>query len=123
MLLYEVGPARQVYMDGRQLPKDPNPTWMGYSIGQWDGDALVVESAGFNGKMWLDVAGHPTTEALHITERFRRQDFGHLQLTITIDDPKAYSKPWRVTESLEILPDADLLEFVCNENDLNHIAR
>ena len=125
VLLYEVGPSRQLYMDGRRLPTDPNPTWMGYSIGQWDGEALVVESAGFNGKMWLDLAGHPTTEALHVTERFRRQDFGHLQLTITIDDPKAYGKPWSVTEGLEILPDADLLEFVCNENekDLKHIVR
>jgi hypothetical protein len=124
VLLYETGPPRQIYLDGRKLPSDPNPSWMGYSIGQWDRDALVVESAGFNGKMWLDLAGHPTTEALRVTERFRRLDFGHLELALTIDDPKAYTKPWTATERLELSPDIDLLEFVCNENerDLKHLS-
>jgi hypothetical protein len=124
VVLYEIGRSRQIYLDGRRLAPDSNPTWMGYSTGRWDKDALVVESTGFNGKMWLDMAGHPTTEALHITERFRRPDFGHLELTLTIDDPKAYTKPWAVTETLELSLDTDLLEYVCNENekDLNHIV-
>jgi hypothetical protein len=124
IILYEAfGIYRQVFTDGRELPKDPNPSWMGYSIGKWDGDSLVVETAGFNGKTWLDQAGHPATEALHVTERFRRPDFGHLNIEITIDDPKAYTKPWTVTEGMRLLADTDLLEFVCTENnrDLPHL--
>jgi hypothetical protein len=110
-------------MDGRGLPEDPNPSWMGYSTGRWDGDSLVVETAGFNGKTWLDQAGHPATEALHVTERFRRPDFGHLNIEVTITDPKAYTKPWTVTEGMQLLADTDLLEFVCTENnrDLPHL--
>jgi hypothetical protein len=125
IILYEAfGLYRQVFMDGRALPKDPNPTWLGYSVGRWDGDALVVETSGFNGKTWLDQAGHPATEALHVTERFRRPDFGHLKIEVTIDDPKAYTKPWTVTETMQLLADTDLLEFVCNENnrDLPHLV-
>jgi hypothetical protein len=125
VVLYEgMGLSRRIYLDGRRLAADPNPTWMGYSTGRWDRDALVVESTGFNGKMWLDLAGHPTTEALRITERFLRPDFGHLELSLTIDDPKAYTKPWSVTETLELSLDTDLLEYVCNENekDLKHIV-
>jgi hypothetical protein len=96
---------------------------LGYSVGKWDGDALVVETSGFNGKTWLDQLGHPATEALHVTERFRRTDFGHLELQVTINDPKAYTKPWTVLERFQLLPDTDLLEFVCNENnrDLEHL--
>jgi hypothetical protein len=95
VVLYEVfGQFRQIFMDGRTLAKDPNPAWLGYSVGRWDGETLVVDTTGFNGKTWLDVRGHPTTEALHITERFRRPDFGHLYIQLTIDDPKAYTKPW-----------------------------
>ena len=123
--MYEAfGIYRQVFMDGRELPKDPNPSWMGYSVGKWDGDALVVETSGFNGKTWLDQAGHPATEALHVTERFRRPDFGHLNIEVTINDPKAYTKPWTVTEGMQLLADTDLLEFVCNENnrDLPHLV-
>jgi hypothetical protein len=120
-----MGLFRQLFLDGRVLPKDPNPTWLGYSVGRWDGDALVVDSTGFNGRAWLDGAGgagHPSTEALHITERFLRRDFGHLDLQITIDDPKAYTKPWTVAVTMHISPDSELLEFVCNENekDLKH---
>jgi hypothetical protein len=111
------GGFRQIFLDGRALPKDPNPTWMGYSIGRWDEDTLVVESAGFNGKAWLDVAGHPTTDALHVTERFRRRDFGHLDLQLTIDDPKAYTKPWTMVSTKQLLTDTELLEYVCNENE------
>ena len=118
---------RQVFLDGRTLANDPNPTWLGYSVGRWEGDALAVESTGFNGKIWLEGAGgagHPTTEALHITERFRRRDFGHLDLGITIDDPMAYTKPLTVAGTLHISPDSELLEYVCNENerDAKHIV-
>ena len=125
VILYEVfGQFRQIFLDGRTLPKDPNPSWLGYSVGRWDGDTLVVDTTGFNGKTWLDVRGHPTTEALHVIERFRRRDFGHLDIQLTIDDPKAYAKPWTVN----LLPmqfdgDNELLEDVCNENekDLKHM--
>jgi hypothetical protein len=123
-ILYEaMSGFRQIFLDGRTLPEDPNPTWMGYSVGHWDGDTLVVDTTGFNGKTWLDVNGHPTTEALHVTERFRRRDFGHLDLQLTIDDPKAYSKPWTVNLSWQFQPDTELLEYVCNENekDLKHL--
>jgi len=117
VILYELMSGfRQIFLDGRTLPKDPYPAWLGYSVGRWEGDALLVDSTGFNGRTWLDAVGHPSTDALHLTERFRRSDFGHLELTITIDDPKAYTKPWTVTETMQIAPDAELLEFVCNEN-------
>jgi len=123
VILYEVfGLVRQIFLDGRTLASDPNPTWLGYSVGHWDGDTFVVETAGFNGKAWLDVAGHPETDALHLTERFRRRDFGHLDLQITIDDPKAYTKPWSVEMPRQLLADTELMEEVCNENekDLQH---
>ena len=83
---------RQIFMDGRELSADANPTWQGYSTGKWDGDTLVVDTRGFNGKAWLDQVGRPTTDALHVTERFRRKDFGHMEIQITIDDPKAYTQ-------------------------------
>src|SRR5690349_7129172 len=113
---------RQIFMDGRELPKDPTPTWMGYSVGRWEEDALVVNSAGFNGKAWLDTNGHPTSDALHVTERFRRRDFGHMEIQITIDDTKMYTRPWTVTVPHELLPDSELLEFVCleTEKSLSH---
>jgi hypothetical protein len=126
VILYEVfGQFRQIFLDGRTLPEDPNPTWLGYSVGRWDRDVLVVDTTGFNGKTWLDVMGHPTTEALHVTERFRRRDFGHLEIQLTIDDPKAYTKPWTVTlQPMQLDPDDELLEYVCNENekDLKHMV-
>jgi len=114
---------RQVFLDGRQFAEDLNPSWLGYSIGKWDGDTLVVESKGFNGKTWLDQAGKPTTEALHVTERYRRKNFGTMEIQITIDDPKAYTKPWTVTEEVRLVLNTDLLEFICNENhrDLAHL--
>jgi hypothetical protein len=124
IILYEAfGIYRQIFTDGRALPKDPNPTWMGYSVGKWDKDSLVIETAGFNGKTWLDQAGHPETEDAHIIERFRRPDFGHLTLEVTITDPKAYTRPWTVTENMQLLADTDLLEFICSENnrDLPHL--
>ena len=123
MLFESFGVFRQIFLDGRKLPKDPNPTWAGYSVGRWEGEALVVETTGFNGLKWLDeAAGHPSTDALHFTERFRRRDFGHMDLLFTIDDPKAYTKPWSVSLPLHF-EDTELLEFICNENekDLKHM--
>jgi hypothetical protein len=123
IILYETfGIYRQVFLDGRVPRKDANPSWQGYSLGKWDGDALVVDSVGFNGKFWLDKVGHPATESLHVTERFRRPDYGHLEVQTTIDDPKAFTKPWSVTERLELLTDTELLESVCeNEQDVRHM--
>ncbi len=94
-VLYEggMGRYRQIYTDGRKLPKDPNPIWLGYSVGHWEGDTLVVESAGFNDRTWLDRAGHPHSESLRVTEKFRRVDFGHMQFQITYDDPETLTKP------------------------------
>lgn len=114
---------RQVFLDGREVATDVNPTWMGYSTGKWDGDTLVVDTRGFNGKAWLDQLGKPSTEALHVIERFHRRDIGHLDLEITIDDPKAYTKPWTVKQDAHLLQDAELLEFICNENnrDVAHL--
>ena len=107
---------RTIFTDGRGLPPDPNPTWMGYSVGHWEGDTLVVDTAGFNDRSWLDIEGHPHTEALHITERFRRRDFGHMDLVMTIDDPKAFTRPFSLRIPKTLAPDTDLLESVC-END------
>ena len=114
---------RQIFLDGRRLAADVNPTWMGYSTGHWEGDTLVVESRGFNGKPWLDQVGKPTTEQLHVTERYRRLDFGHMEIEITIDDPGAYTKPWTVKQPVTLLAETELLEFICNENnkDLDHL--
>ena len=113
---------RQIYMDGRSLESAPNPTWMGYSVGHWDADTLVVESFGFNDRTWLDSSGHPHTEALRITERYRRRDFGHLDLDVTLQDPGVYARPWTVAVQAELAADTELLEYVCNENtrDLEH---
>ena len=125
IVLYEaVHSYRQIFTDGRELPKDPNPTWMGYSVGHWEGNDFVAQTAGFNDKGWLDNDGRPATDALHVTERFRRKDFGNMDILITIDDPKAYTKPWNVTLPLKLMPDTDLLEYVCNENnkDLQHLV-
>jgi hypothetical protein len=125
VILYEAWTIyRQIFTDGRGLPKDPNPTWMGYSVGNWNGDTLVVETAGLNDRSWLDMMGHPHTEALHVIERCRRSDFGRMEIQITIDDPGGYLKPWTVTESSRLLPDTELLEFICNENekDLPHLV-
>ena len=107
---------RTVFTDGRKLPDDPNPAWMGYSVGRWEGDTLVVDTAGFNDRSWLDIEGHPHTEALRITERFRRRDFGHIDLEMTIDDPQAFTRPFSFRMDKTLAPDTDLLESVC-END------
>jgi len=116
-ILFEGGGFRQVFLDGRNLPKDPSPTWNGYSIGHWDGDTLVVESNGFNDLSWLDGAGHPHTEDLRITERFRRIDFGHMQFEITFDDPQVLVKPLSRSIDVKYAADTEMLEYVCNEGE------
>ena len=116
-MLPEGGPYRQILIDGRALPEDPQPTWLGYAVGRWDGNTMVVESAGFNDRTWLDAGGHPHTEALRTTERFTRKDFGHMDIQITYSDPQAYTRPWTLTLHAELMADTELLENVCNEND------
>jgi hypothetical protein len=124
-ILHERGVFREIFMDGRTLKKNPDPTWMGYSTGAWEGDTLVVRSAGFNDKTWLDDVGHPHSESLSVIERYRRPDYGHLTLEITVEDEKAYTRPWTVTQELRLEPAGDLLEYVCleNEQDAKHLLR
>ena len=108
---------RQMFLDGRASPKDPNPNWMGYSTGRWDGDTLIVETSGLKDNTWLDMFGHPATDALKVTERFERPDFGHLNIDITMTDVKAYAKPWPIKLHASLLPDTEILEYVCIENN------
>ncbi|MEO8258970.1 MAG: hypothetical protein ABI868_16610 [Acidobacteriota bacterium] len=116
-------PHRTIFTDGRALPDDPNPTWLGYSVGHWEQDTLVVNSTGFNDRGWLDVGGHPQTEALRITERFRRRDVGHLEYEMTLDDPKAFARPFTLRADKTLAPDLELLEDVCeNEQSGAHLA-
>src|SRR3989449_2933507 len=107
---------RQIFMDGRPLETDPIRSWMGHSVGRWEGDTLVVESFGFNDRSWLDHDGHPHSEALRMTERYRRPDFGHMEIEVTLNDPQVYARPWTVSLRAELAPDTDLLESVCNES-------
>jgi hypothetical protein len=113
---------RQIFMDGRALETSPNPSWMGYSVGRWEADTLVVESFGFNDRSWLDTSGHPHTEALRMTERYRRTSFGRLEVDVTLQDPGVYARPWTVTVRAELAADTELIEYVCNEKggDLDH---
>jgi hypothetical protein len=114
---------RQFFTDGRSLPEDPNPAWMGYSIAHWEADTLVVNTAGYNDRTTLDLAGHPHTEALRLTERYHRRDVGHLDLQVTFDDPKAYTRPWTLPIEFDLMPDGDLIEYVCeNERDAPHLV-
>jgi hypothetical protein len=115
VILHEDLTFRPIHMDGRALEKDPNPSWMGYSVGHWDGDTLVVESNGFNDKTWL-LGGYPHTEALRMTERFRRTDFGHLEVAVTFQDPKAYNKAMTLPLRAQFAADTELIEAVCNDN-------
>jgi hypothetical protein len=108
---------RQVFTDGRPLPKDPQPSWNGYSTGRWEGDTLVVESSGFRDDLWLDMNGSPITEAAHITERFRRPNFGTLEIELTVNDPKAYTRPWTAKIKQGIVLDTELLDEICLENE------
>ena len=112
-------------MDGRGHPKDMDPTWFGDSIGKWDGDTLVVDTVGFNDKFWFDDAAHPHTEQLHVTERYRRTDFAHLDFEITIDDPGAYTRPFTLYGHSPLLVNTEIMEYICSENnvrDLPHIV-
>lgn len=111
---------RQIFLDGRDLPKDPNPAWMGYSVGRWDGDTLVVESTGYNDRTWLEW-GYPHTEGMRITERFRRDDFGHISVDASYSDPGAYTKPWTAKRVFEYRPDTELIEYVCAEDERDHV--
>jgi hypothetical protein len=122
-ILYEDLSYRQIFLDGRELPRDPNPSWMGYSVGHWEGDTLVVETTGFNARSWLDMGGHPHTESLHTTERFHRTSFGHIDLQVTYEDPKAYKRPWTVSFGANLAADTEMLEYVCaeNEKDRSHL--
>jgi len=115
---------RQIFTDGRTLPVDPEPSWKGYSSGRWEGDTLVVESNGFRDGLWLDRSGSPLTDAAKMTERFRRVNYGKLEIEITVNDPKAYSAPWTVTLNQLIVVDTDLLDYVCleNEKDVKHLV-
>jgi hypothetical protein len=109
---------RQVFTDGRPLPPpDVQPTWMGYSVGRWEGDTFVAETRYSNGKTWLDMRGLPATDALHLIERYRRPTIGSMEIEVTIDDPKAYTRPWNVNLSWSLLPDTDLIESICEENN------
>jgi len=108
---------RQIFTDGRKLPDNPQPSWLGYSVGKWEGDSLVVDTVGLTPFSPLDVLGHPHSDALHVTERFHRRDFGHMDLQITIDDPKTYTRPFTYKIDLRLLPDTDLLESFCVENE------
>ncbi len=120
LMLYEAqGGVRQIFMDGRSLPNatDINPWWYGYSIGHWDGDTLVIETTGFRDDVWLDIDGSPLTNSGKMTERVRRLNYGTLQTDVTIDDPKVYTKPFTVRVSHRLMPNTDLIEFICNENE------
>jgi hypothetical protein len=113
---------RQIHTDGRSYPPELAGTWFGYSLGKWDGDTFVVESKGFNGKTWLDDGGHPISEEMVTTEKFRRKTFGSLEVEVTFNDPKAYTKPWTVTVPFVLLPDTEIIENVCeNEKDIPRI--
>ena len=121
VLYEESNTYRQIYTDGRQLPVNPQPTWMGYSVGRWEGDTLIVDATGFNDQGWLDATGHPQSEELRIRERFHRRDYGHMDLELTIDDPKTYTKPFTVKATEVLVPDSDVLEYVCTENEKDRV--
>ena len=122
LIIYEANSGlRQIFIDGRTLPgKDAEPWWYGYSVGKWEGDTLVVETVGHIDNIWLDVRGSPLTSAGKVTERFRRPNYGNLEIEITIDDPKAYTRPWTVKVNQRIYPDTELIEFICEDRDATH---
>ena len=108
---------RQIFTDGRTVEATAKPAWMGYSTGRWEGDSLVVETTGFNGKAWLDQLGRPTTDRLRVVERFTRTHYGHLRIDVTIDDPGAYTAPWSASQVVHLKPGWEPLEFICGENN------
>jgi hypothetical protein len=117
------GVTRTIFTDGRGLPEDMNPTWLGYSVGHWEGDTLVVTTAGFNDKTWLDFSGHPHSEALRTTERFRRRDFGHIDLEMTLEDSKTFTRPITIKAVKTLAADTELLETICeNERIAPHLV-
>jgi len=126
VFVYEGGAHvwRNIWMDGREQPKDPNPDYLGYSVGKWEGDTLVVDTIGFNDRTWLDAAGHRHGEKLHVTERYTRPDSNTLRLEATIDDPDYYTKPWTTVTTATWMPNAEILEYICQENnrDLKHLV-
>jgi hypothetical protein len=118
----DVAPVRQVFLDGRDHPKDLNPTWMGHSIGHWEGDMLVIDTVGMNDKSWLNI--YPHTEQLHLIEHYRRTDFAHLQVDITIEDPGTFKKPWTIHSVWNLAPGEEIAEYICGENnrDAPHLS-
>jgi hypothetical protein len=121
MLPEIVNPPRLIHTDGRPLPKNPDPRYMGYSVGHWEGDTLVVDTVGVNERTAIDIAGHPRSESMHITERYRRRDVGHMDLEITFNDPKYYTRTFSIKTGLTLLPDIDLFEYVCAENEKDRV--
>lgn len=124
LLLYEEETSfRQIFTDGRKLPDDPQPSWLGYSVGRWEGDSFVVDSIGFNDRSALDAMGHPHSESMRVTERMRRRDFGHMEMELTVADPKTYTQPVTVRVNVRLLPDTELIESFCSEGeqDLSHM--
>jgi hypothetical protein len=118
LMLYEVETIfRQIFTDGRKLPDDPAGTWLGYSIGKWDGDTFVVDTKGFNDLSWLDARGHGHSEDMRVEERFHRGDFGHIDVTVTVTDPKVFTKPITISFVEQLLPDTDVFEHICAENE------
>lgn len=115
---------RQIFVDGRKHPEDPDPTWYGHSIGRFEGETLVVETVGYNDKFWFDFAGHPHTERLRTTERFRRPDFSTIEYEVTVDDPGAYTKPFTLYGRHSYAENTELMEYICNENnqDVQHLV-
>jgi len=123
ILIEEFNNWRQIFTDGRPLPTSPEPAWFGYSVGRWERDALVVETSGFNDKTWIDGGGTPHSDALRLTERFRRLDFGHLEIEYTFEDPKAFVQPFSATIKFGLLADTELLDHQCeNEKDAGHLV-
>lgn len=124
-LLFADDLPREIFLDGRKHPEEPLSPFVGHSVGHWEGDTLVVDTVGFNDKTWLDLNGHPHTDKMHVTERFRRKDLGHLEVEITIDDPGAYKTPWTIKRAAELLPVTEEIgQYVCTENnrDLPHLV-
>jgi hypothetical protein len=121
-ILYEgINPHRMIYLDGRKLPENPQPAWLGYSVGRWDGDVLVVESNGYTSRSWLDGIGHARSEKTRITERIRRRDLGHLEVDVTIDDSGTYTRPFSIRYTQTLVPDTDILEYICTENERDRV--
>jgi hypothetical protein len=125
VILYERDTVyRQIFTDGRPLPVDPQPSFYGYSTAKWEGDTLVVQTIGFKDDLWLDISGTPLTDAAKVTERYHRPSFGKLEIDVTVDDPKAYTKPWTIRVNQTFAADTDLIEFFCaeNEKDARHLV-